>query len=288
MLSPNDAGIIIRFRAISARHLGVSTSLVVITLIILGNAIVRNSVARAAAYLGVIAVSVVLIEICLARISAKGKPPPVHDPSLESTAIAVSILGAFAWLVPRFVFGYMPPPGVGRLIWLILLLLFVFDIGLAVFFFARRYRPYDLGVRATGLAPVPFIVAVFAFVAIVVFPGHVTWTEIVRESGSPIGVVGIAISAALPEEFLRFSLQTRGAAVFNNRAVAWLLASMVWAALHGPKLWGESHSLLGTGIAVLNIAPLGLLWGYLTFRTKTFLPAMFVHGSNVWGLQNLP
>jgi membrane protease YdiL (CAAX protease family) len=32
--------------------------------------------------------------------------------------------------------------------------------------------------------------------------------------------------------------------------------------------------------------PIGFLWGYLTHRTKSLLPAVLVHGLNFWGLQN--
>jgi len=31
---------------------------------------------------------------------------------------------------------------------------------------------------------------------------------------------------------------------------------------------------------------MGLLWGYMTHRTKSLLPAVLVHGFNLWGLHN--
>ena len=36
-----------------------------------------------------------------------------------------------------------------------------------------------------------------------------------------------------------------------------------------------------------DIVPLGLLWGYLTHRTGSFLPSVVLHATNIWGLQNL-
>lgn len=95
------------------------------------------------------------------------------------------------------------------------------------------------------------------------------------------------ISAALPEEFLRFAWQTRVSALFANRTTGWLVATMIWAMLHAPKIWSESHSLIGTSMGVVSIVPLGLLWGYLTHRMRSFLPSMLVHATDVWGLQNL-
>jgi membrane protease YdiL (CAAX protease family) len=57
--------------------------------------------------------------------------------------------------------------------------------------------------------------------------------------------------------------------------------------LHGPKDWNESHSLAATVMGVLNIVPLGLLWGYLTHRTRSMVSSILLHATNVWGLQNL-
>ena len=39
-------------------------------------------------------------------------------------------------------------------------------------------------------------------------------------------------------------------------------------------------------MGAVRIVPLGLMWGYITYRTKSLLPATLVHGLNVWGLQN--
>ena len=93
--------------------------------------------------------------------------------------------------------------------------------------------------------------------------------------------------AALPEEFFRWVWQTRVAACFNNRAAAWLIASVLWATLHAPVEYAQSHSLAAVATYIMGIVPIGLLWGYLTMRTQSILPSVLLHCVNLWGLQNL-
>lgn len=76
--------------------------------------------------------------------------------------------------------------------------------------------------------------------------------------------------AAVPEEFLRFALQTRIGALVRNLAAGWFLATFAWAALHGPTDWHDSKDLHTTILGVVNIMPLGLLWGYITYRRAAF------------------
>ena len=48
-----------------------------------------------------------------------------------------------------------------------------------------------------------------------------------------------------------------------------------------------SVGLGSNSVGVLDIVPLGLLWGYLTHRTGSLVPAVLLHLTNFWGLQNL-
>lgn len=45
----------------------------------------------------------------------------------------------------------------------------------------------------------------------------------------------------------------------------------------------ELYEALKCGVSIL---PLGLMWGYITYRTKSLIRTTLVHGFNVWGLQN--
>jgi membrane protease YdiL (CAAX protease family) len=151
-----------------------------------------------------------------------------------------------------------------------------------------RYRPADLGIRFRGFAPVPLVVLCFGVLAVACSPSSIT----VKVSDLGVGTLWGLLSeglveAALPEEFFRFVWQTRAGAYLNNRASGWLIASVLWAVLHAPVEYNGSHSLAGTLTYMLGIIPIGLLWGYLTIRTKSILPSVLLHGTNFWGLQNL-
>jgi membrane protease YdiL (CAAX protease family) len=133
------------------------------------------------------------------------------------------------------------------------------------------------------------VISIFATFAFAFTQSSITWSRIVEDTGgSWLGVVATALSAGVPEEFSRFVWQTRVGALFGNRAAGWLVATCVWAVLHGPKVWGDTHSMPAVVLSVLNIIPLGLLWGHITHRTRSILPSILIHATNVWGLQNLP
>ena len=243
---------------------------------------------RAVAYLIVIAVSVATVDLLVGRSVDPGRAPAVRGAALETSVLLVSFAGGAAWLYARFVAGYQPAPGLLRLVWLALLIACVFNALPALFLIARRYRLSDLGVRWSGMAAFPVVLAIFASASFVLFPGAVTWKGIVAETGgSWSAILGTALLAAVPEEFFRFAWQTRVGAWLTRPAAGWLVASIAWALLHGPKDWNESHSVADTVMGMVDILPLGLLWGYLTRRSRSMLPSVLLHLTNVWGLQNL-
>ena len=243
---------------------------------------------RAAAYLAAIAVSVVLVDLLAGRSARPGRAPAVRGAAFEAGVLVLSFAGGAAWLSARFVAGYQPPPGIFRLVWLALLIACVFNALPALFLIARRYRLADLGFRWSGLAAFPPVLAIFALTSVVLFPGAVTWKGIVAETGgSWSAILGTALLAAVPEEFFRFAWQTRVGAWLKRPAVGWLVAFIAWALLHGPKDWAESHSVADTVMGMVDIVPLGLLWGYLTRRSRSMVPSILLHLTNVWGLQNL-
>jgi membrane protease YdiL (CAAX protease family) len=55
--------------------------------------------------------------------------------------------------------------------------------------------------------------------------------------------------------------------------------------MHAPK-WAAEDDAIEALLSSIRIVPLGLTWGYLTYRTRGLLPAVLVHGTNFWGLQN--
>ena len=190
-------------------------------------------------------------------------------------------------LVLPFVLNSRPSSAPGLLILIVFGLGSVMSLTLAVFLIARRYRPSELGVRFRGLGPAAATMLVFAVLTLAFARSGVTLAGAYAESGSALAMLWVGLTAAVPEEFFRFVWQTRVAAMARSPAVGWLVASTLWAILHGPMFWSQSHSAWHAAIGVIDIIPLGLLWGYLTHRTGSFLPAMLLHLTNLWGLQNL-
>ena len=255
---------------------------------ILVNASIQGDLGRAVLYLVVLAASAGAVDFILDRWPGSDRPVSVHGARFETAVLTVSLAAGLVWLSARFVRDYRPAPGPLRLLWLALLVGCVFNALPALFLLARRYRLSDLGLRFTGLQAVPIVVAAFAVSATVLAPTSMTWKAILDESGgSTWAVIGTASLASVPEEFFRFAWQTRVGTWLRQPATGWLVASVAWSLLHGPKDWNETHSLAGTVMGMINIVPLGLLWGDLTHRTRSILPSVVLHATNVWGLQNL-
>lgn len=268
------------------KHGPIVAILVSNAVVLLVAAIWHGKTLQALAYLAAVAISVVAIDAMSFR-QPKRPPIPVRDPRLESMALIGFGLIAVGWLFCRFVLDYRPPPGAFRLAWIVIGLGSVFSILPALFLLSRRYGVADLGLRFRGTATALPVLAIFAGFTFAFSRHSITWSGALAEAGSPMGFVLTAISACLPEEFFRFAWQTRIGAWMKNPAAGWLIASMAWALLHGPIDYSQSHSIVEAELSVIDIVPLGLLWGYLTHRTGSFVPSMLLHGVNLWGLQNL-
>ncbi len=268
------------------KHSGISAILGCIVIVLLAASIRRGNMKQVLAYLAAVVISVVAIDAVSRVRQASPKPFPVRNPRLESLALIVFGLIALAWLTSRFVFNYRPEAGGLRLAWIAIGLGAVFSILPALFLFCRRYRPADLGLRFQGVIVAFPVLAIFAAITFAFSRNSITWSGALAEAVSPLGLALTAISACLPEEFFRIAWQTRIGAWMKNPAVGWLIASIAWATLHGPVDYSQSHSTVDAMLGVINIVPLGLLWGYLTHRTGSFLPSMLLHGLNFWGLQN--
>jgi membrane protease YdiL (CAAX protease family) len=250
---------------------------------ILATGVARGRELQAIAYLLAIALSVLAIDAVLLRRPVAVKPLPIRHARAELFIAFLSFLVALAWLCSRFVAAYTIPSVILRLA----AVSAVFNIPLALAVLILRYWPGDLGFRFRGFVPVPLVILCFGVLAAVCSPSSITLKEAYQEAGSSGGLLWMSFGeAALPEEFFRFVWQTRAEVSLDNRAAGWLMASVLWAVLHMPIAFGDSHSLTGTLTYALCIVPLGLLWGYLTMRTPSILPSVLLHGLNIWGLQN--
>jgi membrane protease YdiL (CAAX protease family) len=236
---------------------------------------------------------------------------PVRRPREETLVILVcALLGLTTFMLVKL----LPDPAhitprrlaLPDLALRLIAMAFLFPVVPAIFLLWRRYRPTQLGFSlprpmAMLLVAVP-VQAIVIGAAYAISPGEVTWPEILREasanSAGPAGiafnVATVALLAAIPEEFFRLIVQTRVGTLFRNQAAAWLGASVLWALMHVPTGYANQppevagftrwlHPLLGA----ITIVPIGLLWSYVTWRTRSLYPALLLHATNVWGLQNV-
>lgn len=212
---------------------------------------------------------------------------PVRAPQREALIVLGCAALGYLTLSARFVFFDWPAlPGLVKLA-IIPFFAFVFPITLAIIMLWLRYRPRELGFqwRASSFVFLP-VLCITALTAYLVAPQDLTLPLILKEEG----VMGILldgfIMAALSEEFLRVLMQTRMTAWLKNPGIAWFIAAVIWSVMHLPKWIGDGGSAFEGLMGSLHIVPIGLLWGYMTYRTKSIFPAILVHGMNVWGLQN--
>jgi membrane protease YdiL (CAAX protease family) len=170
---------------------------------------------------------------------------------------------------------------------LIPLVLFVYPVGLAVIMLLLKYKPRDLGLRLQGFIVVIPVIAVSVITNRLVSPQSLTWNMVVAEGG---GIAGALFSgfilAGLSEEFFRLIGQTRIGAFLGNKGAGWFITTLIWALMHAPKWYAEGHDVAEALLSSIRIIPIGLMWGYITHRTGSILPAVVVHGTNYWGLQN--
>jgi membrane protease YdiL (CAAX protease family) len=187
-------------------------------------------------------------------------------------------------LVIHWSFWIQHVSGLGKLASLLFLLLFGLPVVLAaIYLFYFHYTPAELGFRTDYWYVSPIVLFVFATTALLVAPNGLTWQS---HRGSDL--VAYAFLAAFSEEFVRMLMQTRFAIALQERGIAFFLATFCWACLHLPVIHAQNKGMTWPRAcrSAPLIIPIGLLWGYMTYRTKSLIPAVIVHGLNYWGLQN--
>jgi membrane protease YdiL (CAAX protease family) len=169
-------------------------------------------------------------------------------------------------------------------------LLFGTPIGIFTYLLFKRYKPMGLGLTTQPILSIIIGMTIWGLTGLFAYffyPEGMRWSRAYQELGGIFGIIlqGV-IGAALFEEFSRFVIQSRFEKVFNIKGFNILLATTIWALMHSPVEFSKGNNLSGTLVYCLQIIPLGFVWGYLTQRTKSIVPATFAHGLNLWGLQN--
>ena len=175
------------------------------------------------------------------------------------------------------------PIGIGSIV-------FAMPLGIFIFLLIRRYKIMRLGFTTKPLAGVllgPIIWALTGIFAYFFYMEGMLWDKAIEEFGGVLGIIvqGV-IGAALFEEFSRFVLQSRLEKFIKTNGINILIATTIWAFMHFPVSYYKSGEVSGTLSYCIQIIPLGLVWGYMTQRTRSIVPATLAHGVNLWGFQN--
>ncbi len=247
----------------------------------------HDTLTQSVAYLGVMWFFSFLIDLYTLRRPTKDIFV-VQQPKRESIYFIASFTLGFVFLFFRF----SPSVDWAHLntavrLAVLPLILCMFPIALAIMLLFLKYKPTDLGCRLNGLLLVIPIILISALVNRLVSPQSLTYDALAAENGGILGTLFVGIvTAGLSEEFFKMVGQTRLGAYVNNFGLGWFITVVIWAGMHAPKWYSEDRDMTEAILGCIRIIPIGLMWSYLTRRTKSMLPSVIVHGTNFWGLQN--
>jgi membrane protease YdiL (CAAX protease family) len=175
------------------------------------------------------------------------------------------------------------PIGIGSII-------FAMPLGIFIYFLIKRYRLMKLGLTTQPIIGLLLGLIVWGLTGLFAYffnKEGMLWKVGYEELGGIFGIItqGI-IGAALFEEFSRFVIQSRFERIFKTNGINILFATTIWAFMHFPVTYYKNADVIGVFIYCIQIIPIGFVWGYMTQRTKSIVPATITHGINLWGLQN--
>jgi membrane protease YdiL (CAAX protease family) len=176
-----------------------------------------------------------------------------------------------------------------KLPFLLGMLFFTFPLGIAVYLLFKKYKLTQLGIKIKPFSFILLGILVWGLTGIFSYVFNrsgILWKLAFEELGGIAGLLSGIISAGLVEEFSRFVMQTRFEKVFKSSGFGILFATIIWSLMHFPTNYFKGYALGGIFTYCLQIIPLGFVWGYLTYRTKSIVPATLIHGLNLWGFQN--
>jgi membrane protease YdiL (CAAX protease family) len=169
-------------------------------------------------------------------------------------------------------------------------LFFAMPLGIFLYLLLKKYKILQLGLYIKPLSLLLLGIIIWGLTGLFAFTFHESgflWEEGLKEFGGIGGLLltGI-INAALFEEFSRFVIQSRFEKIYKTAGVNIFFATIIWAMMHFPMAYHKVPEISTNLTYCLQIIPLGFVWGYLTQRTKSILPAIIAHGLNLWGFQN--
>lgn len=264
------------------------SAILVLVLILLG--VHEQSVAKVITYLLTLLAAFLVSEFVYFSGNFSYSPWLIKSPKKElwviiGTQIIVAILLIYWFMLAD----QQSVSTVFKIAVLVLRLLFVFPIFFLIYFLAiKRYNLKQLGILnlSRWYVCLPIIVLIGG-ASYLFFPEGLQFEDIILENGYLSLITLGFLTAAVPEEITRNLLQSRLGLVLKSKSLGWFLSSLVWALIHIPLFSFKTGNHYNAFISSLGILPLGLLWGYLNQRYRSIIPAVIIHGTNLWGIHNL-
>jgi membrane protease YdiL (CAAX protease family) len=256
------------------------------TLLIIG--FFEHSFTKTLAYLITLFICFLIAEwICFIK-NEKHLKWEIRKPRTELKIILICQLIAAGLLMTWF---WIIDPASGspmlRISLMILRLLFIFPIFFLIYFkLIKKYAWKDLGFRSNLWFVLVPMILIIGGTSLLFFPDGIQFQEIINTRGVLSMLVLGFLTAAIPEELTRHLFQTRLSEVIQSNDLGWLIASIFWAAIHIPS-FSTDGAYLAAAKSAFGILPIGLFWGYLNQRFRSILPSIVIHGTNLWGLQNI-
>ncbi|MEO9484356.1 MAG: CPBP family intramembrane glutamic endopeptidase [Ekhidna sp.] len=175
----------------------------------------------------------------------------------------------------------------GRIGLMILRLLFGYPIFFLIYFLGiKRYSLANLGFRLKHWYVAAPIIILIGGSTYLTFPEGLKFQDVLQHQGVMAFLTLGLLTASIPEELTRHLFQSRLSAL-TSKSIGWFVVSLVWALTHIPSFGSQSGDYIGATISAIGILPIGLLWGYLNQRYRSIIPSVIIHGTNLWGLQNI-
>jgi membrane protease YdiL (CAAX protease family) len=216
----------------------------------------------------------------------------IMKPEQELTASLYFIAFGFVTLLINFKLNF-EAAHIGLLTKLPLLIcigLFGYPVAMLVYFLFKKYNLLQLGLRTSPVQS--FLLGIILWgltggFAFLFNKSGINWGKPLMESdGLNNSILKGFFTAGIAEEFTRFIVQTRFEKAFKGKGFHILFSSALWAIVYFPVTYFNTGNITETFTYCLQIIPMGFVWGYLTHKTKSFLPAALAHGLFPWGLHN--
>ncbi len=259
-----------------------------IVLIIIG--VFEESLAKVFVYLGTMVGCFLISEWIYFTRNAQYEPWKMKEPRNELwVIIATQVIVAILLIVAFLIVDQQQASPIFRIITLILRLLFVFPVFFLIYFIGlKKYGLRELGFTSlkNWFVALPLIVMIGG-ISYLIFPEGFLFKSALEDHGFMSFITFGFLTAAIPEEITRTLFQSRLGSVLKSKSIAWFLVSLIWALLHIPIFVFRIGDFNSAFIGAIGILPIGLLWGYLNERYRSIIPAVLIHGTNLWGISNV-